>query len=67
MDELCDIEWQRRRRTPLPPQTQTNAYTFVTEIKKAEVLAWTPININKLRGKKVYWNPMFSCSSVLKA
>lgn len=50
------------------PQT-TNAHINYCDrnLEEAEVLAWTPKNINKLRGKKVYWNSNdFSCSSVFK-
>ena len=56
--------------TPLPPQPQTaSAHIHFCDrnLEEAEVLAWTPKDINKLRGKKVYWNPNdFLCSSVLK-
>jgi hypothetical protein len=71
MDKLCDIECftQRRWRIPPPPPKTTNAHIHYCDrhLEEAEVLVWTPKNIHKLRGKKVYWNPNdFSCSSVLK-
>jgi hypothetical protein len=58
---------QRRRRNPPPATTNAHIHFCDRNLEEAEVLAWTPKNINKLRGKKVYWNPNdFFCSSVSK-
>ena len=61
IDKLCDIECvytEAQKEAPLPPAT-TNAHIHFCDrnLEEAEVLAWTPKNINKLRGKKVYWIP----------
>ena len=44
--------------SPPPPRNHKRTHTLLWQkFRRSWVLAWTPKNINKLRGKKVYWIP----------